>query len=443
MNSKSYYFKSLLVLSAISLFASCNKDTEPENPDKNDNNNQTESTIYPKGSIVWKKDTTVILEDHFLVAAGKSLYVEEGATIIASNNDIKPEIVVLGNLYCMGTAQKPITFTVEESSKNDRFSRNWGGIICGYDSKEVYMNYTTVEYGGAQTTDNSLSYIHKLFKTETGEGVPAFHFCNPDGSFVITNSTFRNNAEDHIYITGGKSIISYSRFISNGYDGGEAINYKSECLADIAFNLVYDANTNALKLSNSGFTNLQSHLYCYNNTLLNNGWRRPKVKGGSIWLEQNVIAKLANNLIADCRWGLKQSVEIPMAASSVITPNYYFASTEVGVNQMQADSQQGILNGAQDIMSNFAGDKNPLFSNFTQQADIDINVSANSGNIPAEFNNEWAFTLTAGSPALNGGETNFTPHFAANPIVFNGLENILENKCYSPLPASYFGAFGN
>lgn len=436
--------KNLLPVMALMSLTACDNDDNSVINDDNNNggNDKVEDTDYPAGSIVWKKDTTVILKDHFLVKADQSLYIEEGATIIASNNDVKPEIIVLGNLYSMGTKESPITFTVEESSKTDKFSRDWGGIICGFDSKEVYMNYTTIEYAGAITTENSLSFQYQLFKTESGEGVPAFHFCNPDGKFVITNSTFYNNAEDHIYITGGKSIVSNNKFITCGFDGGEAINYKAECLADIAYNLVYDANTNALKLSNGGFVNLQSILNCYNNTIVNTGWRRPKVKGGSIWLEKNIVANLYNNLVADCRWGLKEATEEPRDERSVITPNYYFASTDAGVTQMVANAKDGILNGENDILSSVAGDKDPMFKNFTQQSDININASNNENGAPAPFNKDWSFKLKSGSPALTGGNTNFKPHFSESALIFDGLKDIIENAIKSPAPASYFGAYG-
>lgn len=438
--------KSMLFLGSMALMAACSNDSEPivETPGTDDSTGKPGTeTIYPAGSIVWKKDTTVLLKDHFLVDKGIALYIEEGATIIASNTEVKPEIVVLGSLYSMGTAEKPVTFTVEEASRNDRFSRNWGGIICGYDSKEVFMDHTIVEYGGAQTTENSLSFQHKLFKTETGEGVPAFHFCNPDGAFVIRNSVFRNNAEDHIYITGGKSIVSNSRFIGCGFDGGEAINYKSECLADIAGNLIYDANTNAFKLSNAGQINLQSELFLYNNTMLNTGWRRPKVKGGSIWLEKSIDAKVFNNLIYDCRWGMKESTEDPADKSSVITPNYYYSSTETGRIQMLADEANGILNGANDIFSTTPGDKNPLFASFTQQENVNVNVSSNEGDVPATYRNEWDFHLQATSPALSGATTSVEPHFAKSGIKFEGLQDIKEESTIlSPAPATYFGAYG-
>ena len=257
-----------------------------------DKNEEEVVKEYPAGSIVWKNDTTII--DHVIIPVGKSLYIEPGVTVTMNDTTVRPEIIVLGNLYCYGTAAKPITFTVapEYRTEAKRFNRYWGGIICGFDSKEVLLDYVTIEYGGAQTTEESESFKNLLFKDETGEGVPAFHFCNVDGKFVIQNSTFRNNAEDHIYITGGQSIVMNNKFIANGFDGGEAVNYKSGCLADIANNLIYDANSNGFKLSNNGALDPQAHLYVYNNSIINSGWRRPKVKGGSVWLELNVYAEL-------------------------------------------------------------------------------------------------------------------------------------------------------
>ncbi len=419
-------FTALLLLGALT---SCDKKEETVDLGKQ----------YPAGSIVWKKDSTVTLTNHFIVPKGISLYVEEGVTVISNDTTVRPEIVVLGNLYCYGTAAKPITFTVAAQYRTEakRFARYWGGIICGYDSKEVVLDYVTIEYCGAQTTEQSASFQNMLFKTTSGEGVPAFHFCNTAGQFVIQNCTFHNNAEDHIYITGGKSIVKNNKFIVNGFDGGEAINYKSGCTADIAFNFIYDANSNGFKLSNGGALDPQSHLYVYNNTVVNSGWRRPKVKGGSIWLEDNIYAELYNNLIADCRWGVKQDAKLVRDARSIITPNYFFASTATGVTQYLGDAAKGQLVGANDKVSATAGDKNPLLSNFTIQAIVDINAgTTKSGNIPQTYNAAWDFHLGAGSPALTGGKTDFTRHYATAGLTIAGITYT------SPAPAASFGAFG-
>lgn len=417
----------LALLGLLLALASCDKD------------NVVATKQYPEGAIVWPKDTTVVLTDHYIIPVGSSLYVEEGVTVVFNDTVTRPEFIVLGNLYCNGTAAKPITFTVAEAYRQEsmRFGRYWGGIICGYDSEEVLLDHVTIEYGGAQTTEESASFQLQLFKTETGEGVPAFHFCNTAGRFVIQNSTFHNNAEDQIYITGGQSIVSNNKFISSGADGGEAINYKSGCLADIAYNLIYDANSNGFKLSNSGALDPQAHLIIYNNSIVNSGWRRPKIKGGSIWLEANVYAELYNNMVYDCRWAVKNVTSDPQDARTVITPNYFFASTALGVTQYQPDSAKGQLRGASDVYSTTAGDKNPLFANYTVQSNIDINAgTTKSGGIPQTFMNIWNFKLAAGSPALSGGKTDFTRHFGTTGITLDGTEY------KSPAPATHFGAFG-
>jgi hypothetical protein len=402
---------------------SCNEDNNDENQ-------------YPEGSIVWKNDTTIT--DHVIIAENTSLFIEAGVTVVMDNIEKRPEMIVLGNLYSLGTKENPVTFTVAEQYRNkeNRYSRYWGGIICGYNSKEVLLDNTIVEYCGAQTTEESASFQHQLFKTETGEGVPAFHFCNTNGSFVIKNSTFRNNAEDHIYITGGKSIVMNNAFYHSGYDGGEAINYKSGCLADIAYNLIYDANSNAFKLSNNGALEPQAHLFVYNNSVVNCGWRRPKVKGGSIWLEHNVRAELYNNLMFDCRWAAKQDAGNPRDSRSALTPNYFFSSTATGVTQSAADSTKGQLRGASDIYSTTAGDANPNFTNFTIQANVDINAgTTKSGNVPQDFNTAWDFSPKAGSNAAGKGVTNFTRHFGTTGIEINGTTYT------SPAPSTTIGAY--
>jgi len=371
--------------------------------------------VYPAGSIVWKADTVVTLKKHYIVPEGTSLYIEEGVQIIMADTLVRPEFIVLGNLYCYGTAAKPIRFSVEERYRTEakRFARYWGGIICGYKSKEV------------------------LLKTVTGEGVPGFHFRNTAGSVVIDNCTFHNNAEDQIYITGGKSIVTNNKFIASGFDGGEAINYKSGCLADVAYNLIYDANSNGFKLSNNGALDPQAHIVVYNNTIVNSGWRRPKVKGGSIWLELNVYAELYNNLIADCRWACKRDAANPEDARTVITPNYYFASTATGATQYLADAAKGQLLGANDIVSASAGDKNPNFTSYTVQTNVDINAgSTKSGNVPQVYNAAWDFHLKKGSPALTGGKTTFNRHFATTSITVDKITYT------SPAPSAHFGAFG-
>jgi hypothetical protein len=211
--------------------------------------------------------------------------------------------------------------TVPEGARiiKNKFGKLWGGILASKTSTEVLLNYVIMEYGGAVTTEASTSVKQGLYKAASGEFVPALWFSNVAGKLVVQHSIIRNWRDDCTYLEGGNIIFSDNSFYTTGESGGEAINIKSGCVADIAFNMVYSTNTNALKLSNAGDRTPQAYVVAYNNTIVNTGWRRPSVKGGSIWVEQSVRADLYNNLIANSRFGIKRDAKKPEDSRSKVS----------------------------------------------------------------------------------------------------------------------------
>lgn len=404
---------------------------------------------YPVGSVVWTKDTTI--NESVEIPVGTSLYIEPGVTVTCKSEVQVPiEIVVLGNLYCMGTAEKPVTFTSDTKKPAD-----WGGIICGYNSEEVVLNHVDVAYAGATPTESSASFQNKLFKTTIDGGVPAFHFCNVNGKFVMADCFFHDNYNDQTYFTGGQGIIVGNIFADSGNaaDGGEAINVKSGCKLDIANNIIYNACTNAFKLSNAGNSELipLTQMTVYNNTMVNCGWRRSKnKKGGSIWLEKAIAPTFVNNLVYDCRFGMKQPKQDGAdLANSRVVPNYYFASTETGVKQMAKDASLGIWND-DDIKSNVAGQLNPLFKSFRQSDKMNINCEVDEveQGAPLAFDKSWDFNYQADSPALSGGVTDFArlfpnglPFFGMKKVNFLDSANDQNYYFIAPLPSARFGAW--
>lgn len=443
---------------ALSFTACENMDINPYDVAKRDtvfvgnapNGVKTALASYPIGSEVWTRDTT--LTASVKVEQGRSLYIEPGVTVTCSADARVPvEIVVLGNLYCMGTADRPVTFRSDRGRPAD-----WGGIICGYQSQEVVLRHVDISGAGATPTESSLSFQNKLFKTEIDGGVPAFHFCNSKGRFAVVESFFHNNYNDHTYFTGGEGVIARNVFADSGNaaDGGEAINVKSGCKLDIGFNLVYNACTNAFKLSNAGTSETlpPTELRVYNNTVVNCGWRRSKnKKGGSIWMEKGSFAVLANNLVADCRFSLKQPKKDGADLSkSTLSPNWYFASTAVGVEQMSEGSDL-VLRSPDDVYSATAGDGNPLFVRFAQNERMNINCEVDdpAQGAPLPFDTQWDFHLSSQSPALNGGLMVVNRLFA-NGLPFLGLKRVdfvdaaNDQNYYFTCPAAapHFGAFG-
>ena len=410
---------------------------------------KTDVAEYPVGSLVWSKDTT--LSESVEIPVGTSLYIEPGVTVTCKSEvQVPVEIVVLGNLYCMGTAEKPVTFTSDTKKPAD-----WGGIICGYNSEEVVLNHVEVANAGATPTESSASFQNKLFKTTIDGGVPAFHFCNVNGKFVMANCFFHDNYNDQTYFTGGNGVIINNIFADSGNaaDGGEAINVKAGCKLDVANNIIYNACTNAFKLSNAGNSETipLTEMTVYNNTIVDCGWRRAKnKKGGSVWVEKAAKPIFVNNLIYDSRYGLKQPKQDGADMEhSRLTPNYYFASTDKGVEQMAKGASLSIWYDT-DIKSSVAGQLNPLFKNFKQSDKININceIDLQEKGAPLAFDKTWNFESQAGSPALSGGVTDFSPLFP-NGLPFFGLKkvNFLDTKndmnyyFSAPLPRARFGAW--
>ncbi|MDR6803696.1 hypothetical protein J2Y45_000966 [Dyadobacter sp. BE34] len=421
-NSK---MKQLFMLSALAAFliTGCSDDKSDPTPV---DPKPTEQSVSGEVSGTWTKGNTYKVTGHLQIPDGKSLTIEEGVTVLFSDSVIKPEVVVKGNLYSLGTAAAPVKFTVPDAWKTtgNQFGNLWGGLIAGPNSAEFVLSNTIIEYGGAVTTDESPSVKAKLYKAIAGEHVPVIYYPNINGKLVVVNSTIRNFNEDGFYIEGGKVIIANNTFNTTGVSGGDAINIKSGVQADVAFNVVYSPNTNALKLSNSGDRSPQAYIVGYNNTIINAGWRRPTTKGGSIWLEKGVRADLYNNLLANDRFGIKkENVDKSVDDRSVISNTLYYGATEEGVKQFQPSVE--ILKGANDLVSAKVGDNDPKFVNYP--------LTTDSKN--AAFNTAWDFHLQAGSPALGKGKTTFTRLYAEG-IVINGV------TYKSPAPADYIGAFG-
>ncbi|PYF72794.1 right-handed parallel beta-helix repeat-containing protein [Pedobacter nutrimenti] len=413
-------FKQIIIGAALVIMGAtgCKKANSDVDPDTGN------GTVTGEISGVWQKGSTQVIKGDIIVPEGKSLIIEEGVTVLM-DTVAKPEIIIKGNLYVQGTAELPVRFTVDPAFRTDakKFGKLWGGILAAPSCSELLLDHAIIEYGGSTTSDASTSVKQGLYKAIAGENLPALWFSNVKGKLVVTNSIFRNMQEDCTYIDGGRVLFANNTFYTTGLTGGEAINLKSGCVADVAYNLIYSANTNALKLSNAGDRTPQAYVIAYNNTMVNTGWRRPTAKGGSIWVEATVRVEVYNNMFVNTRFGVKRDTKKPEDSRSLFSNNYYYGYDQTTVNQFQPSAD--IIGGTNDVIGKKAGDNDPKFANFP----LDNPVSS------PNFNTAWDFHLNAGSPALAKGKTNFTRNHAA------GME--MNGTVYkSPEPSTYIGAFG-
>ena len=469
MRLKNYLLVSTALV-ALSFMAACTEEDPisngdgTENTDGNDENNSENGGETSDNVIVWPADTIVNLTGHYTVPEGTSLIIKEGVQIIVSTkgvgaNHAPIEFTVNGNLYCEGTAEKPILFSVPEEERTEQniFAGLWGGIVANSTCEEMLIDHTIIEYTGGQVIEGSPAASTEVY-TAGDDAYPQITTNNIHGRYVITNSILRNGWSDGIYLMGGNAIIANNVFAANGYDGAEAVNVKAGCVADVAGNVMFSPNTNGLKLSSSGQSEERgmAKIQAYNNTIINAGWRRDGEKGGCVYVEKNALANVFNNLMVNCKFrAMTPNYSIPNNPDegyndkSVIDYNYYASGTqksdvvfaeESGVayswegyafahenyNEGVVDVHSVITKTAEDCAAN-----DPKFVNFP------INEVALTDYV---YNNAWDFHVQAGSPVLagayDGNDAALAPYFGTEGLSVNG------QTYTSPKVEARFGACG-
>jgi len=421
-------------------------------------------------SGVWEKNTTVNVSGHINVPKDKTLTIEEGVQVIFDDNGVgashtRIEFMVAGKLYCKGTKTNPVLFSVAPGKRiaANTFAGLWGGIVATKDCPEMLFDNVIVEYTGGNVVADSPSALAGIY-TAGGDITPHITTNNALGKYVITNSTFRNGNSDALYFIGGQGIITNNTFSAIGGTGGEAINMKAGCKVDAAFNLIFAANTNGLKLSSSGQDDAagrgQALIKAFNNTIINTGWRRDGVKGGGAYIEKGALVSVFNNLFVNAKFmAMTPKLDKPGLVGggaddkSVIDYNFYASGSQQSTlpqdNPATLTSYLGYVTAQaayyhdgskspnkvdeHSLVSSSAGDvtKDPKFVNYGFNT-----VALNSYTYDAT----WNFHVSAGSPVLSGAQATTTgayaPYYATTGLTVNGVEY------KTPTPAARFGAFG-
>lgn len=426
--------------------------------------NRQLTNVSGEVSGVWEKNTTVFVTGHITVPENKTLTIEEGVQVIFSDNGVGTshtpiEMMVYGNLYCKGTEDNRIRFTVSEDKRTaeNTFKGLWGGIIATKSCAEMLIDNAVVEYTGGAVLADSPSAIAGYY-TAGSDADPQITTMNTQGNYVITNSILRNGNSDGIYMMGGNGIISHNLIYANGSTGCEAVNVKSGCKVDVDFNVMYSPNTNGLKLSSAGQDDAsgktQALVRVYNNTIINAGWRRDGVKGGSVYVEKNALVSVFNNLMVNCKfkaqtpkWGTP-SITDGCATESVIDYNFYASGSQ------QSTLTQDITNGT---TTSYLGYTLKNKNVYTAYVDIHSIVSASAGdeatnpdfvNFPYDTNpltsytydDTWDFHVNSGSPILtgayDGSDSNMQPLYATTGLTVDGTTYKSDSF------KNYFGAYG-
>ncbi len=128
------------IMLLMTLFAACSKD---------DNTTPVvEQTVTGEVSGTWTKGSIIQVKTDIIIPAGKSLTIEEGVTVVMDTTT-KPEIIVNGNLYVLGSTASPVKLTVPEAARiaKNKFGKLWGGILASKTCTELVLSNAILEYG--------------------------------------------------------------------------------------------------------------------------------------------------------------------------------------------------------------------------------------------------------------------------------------------------------
>ena len=483
MNFKHYLYGAAMLATLGTVATACD-DEEAINPNPGEEtihaDPEAEADTLVSGNVsgVWAAGTVVAVKNHITVPEGQSLTIEEGVRVVfttegVGENHVPVEFIVKGNLYSKGTASNPVVMTIPEDERSTANIHNtehqWGGIVAYESCPEMLIDHTVIEYTGGQVRPGSPAADAGYYEAND-DIYPQITTNNPDGKYVVTNSVIRYGQSDGIYMMGGKGIIAGNIFAGNGYDGEEAVNVKAGCIVDVARNIMYSPNTNGLKLASSGQgpDRYQAEVTAYNNTILNAGWRRDGEKGGSIYVEENVLANVFNNMMVNCKyraqvpsWDDPNNPDGGFDTRSVIDYNCYVsaaAKSDLVIDVWYDDGEPVEGQGIEYAWQGYNYDHEDYHKEYSTAEDGVTVIPGVDGNslIATEdnlynpqfrnydlegasmknviYNDSWDFTPTVSlAGAYSGSEAFAQPHFATAGLTVGG------QTYTSPAVGAWFG----
>ena len=254
---------------------------------------------------------TYVITDSIVVDAVDSLRVSAGDTLIMQS--VNGAIFAFGNFYCEGTSASPIVITVP-AARRTLGPGQWGGIVV--DSPNVFsMKFTHIYWAGGSDLSG---HAYRTVNIVSG------YFHNTVTTF--TDNWITGTVDDAIGITGGK--ISLLRNVCKwcGSPDGDNLNIKNGVWGEIAYNVIWGAGGNGIKVNASSKTRI-TNVCIHNNTITASGWRRLGEPGYCILVDASARAEIYNNIFGDSY----NDLEITTAAdttNTVYDNNFYFGSVD-------------------------------------------------------------------------------------------------------------------
>lgn len=259
-------------------------------------------TMLSGKTYMIKRDLTVQTGDTLLLQPGVKLKISKGKTIL-----VKGVFISLGTKALPNYIGPDISITKTDAmgasaATDSAYIGYWTGINCEPTCTLLDLKWTHVEYTGA-------AFGATFFPAGDAAGATSkgILFQNPTGDFILEDSWMYGSIDDAVRIATGRLHIMRNTFEKCGATGGDCLNAKSGSVGDMAYNLFLGTATNGTKASNKGGVGSQTNVNMYNNTYISGGYRQkaPTGRGGSINYEEGAKGKAFNNLMVNCRTGVR------------------------------------------------------------------------------------------------------------------------------------------
>ncbi|MBC8082519.1 MAG: hypothetical protein H7Z21_04850 [Hymenobacter sp.] len=443
MSTNPYFTRAAggLLLAAGAALSACDDSTEVAKPERLVGEQFAGDTLRSplKGTIKGRTAPYYMTRD-VTVNDGDTLWMQAGVKIIVIGNPRSPStfgqatnnptFFINGVLLSTGTKEEPVVITIPDNLKGDplavvdvaadpAFKGYWGGIN-GDGASLMVFKWTNIGYVGGPYGANA--------PTGYAAGDPKYGISmlarKANARFVLEDSYLHGSVDDCIRLQDAKFSVMRSRFEKTGKAGGEAVNVKAGCVGDIAYNTFVGGATNGVKIASVAGSVVQTNTATFNNTFVNCGYRQTRSgRGGSINYEVQAKGMVYNNLIANCRFGLRmRSDDAPDAANTLYDNQYYFANTADQAAQFNAATAGSLTTSKPADVRGAAQENNPRFQSF------DLATAAGTTAAPSSTIQATNFLKAtdnlrtqSGSPAAGKGRTGFQALNAVSAVNVPGI----------------------
>jgi hypothetical protein len=387
---------------------------------KKDNTTPTPKALGPfkglshnlKGEIkgIMKQDTTYFLLDNVTVKKGDTLTIQPGAIVKATGNF---SFNISGNFICVGTDAKPITLTTSFGSPVLGFGY-WGGIQADSACLNFQVKFTHINWTGGPAADLSTQACIDV------EGTQAHDY---GAKIIIEDNWFFGSVDDGIHLAGQIHASVKGNVLQHmGGPDGETMNIKAGVMGDIAYNYIWAAANNSIKLE-TGSNLPQTAMNIFNNTIINGGWRKVGEFTNGILIDKNTVANIYNNILVGCRNGINITSKADYANCTEGNNLVYAINDSLAVNEFAGK----IKASATDITGSGVAKCSTVFTKYDPTVDISDPIFSDI-NVPS---------LAAGSLAKGKGATTLAGSGKLSTYyIISGAANDVLNTDLGAYPSS-------